>query len=85
MLDYEEVKRFKRDLMVSDPNFITGRGRLESVEFHTHEFVYLRGVEDGGLAAAKLDEAIALLKTRGPGYANVLAIVEQLRDKVVMK
>lgn len=55
MLDYEEVKRHKRDLMMNDPNFITGRGRMESIEFHTHEFVFLRGFEEG-LAAAGLPD-----------------------------
>lgn len=55
MLDYEDVKRKKRDLMMADQDFITGRGRLESVEFHTHEFVYLKGVEDG-MKAAGLDD-----------------------------
>jgi len=61
MLDYEEVKRHKRDLMVTDKTFITGRGRLESVEFHTHEFVYLRGVEDGMKAAGLEDSEVKRL------------------------
>lgn len=56
MLDYENVKRWKRDLMVNDPKFIEGRGRLESVEFHTAERIYLAGVEDG-MKAAGLDDA----------------------------
>jgi hypothetical protein len=34
MLDYADVKRWKRELMLSDPEFLTGHGRLESVEFH---------------------------------------------------
>lgn len=56
MIDYEDIKRHKRDLMVNDPEFITGRGRMESVEYHTHKFVYLKGVEDG-MKAAGLEDA----------------------------
>jgi hypothetical protein len=55
VIEYETIKRFKRDLMVNDPNFTDGRGRLESVEFHAYEFVYLQGVADG-LKAAGLDD-----------------------------
>jgi hypothetical protein len=58
MLDYEDIKRFKRDLMVNDPTFIDGRGRLESVEYHTYQFVYLKGVEDGLAAAGLPDDEI---------------------------
>jgi len=84
MLDYETVKRWKRDLMVNDPKFIEGRGRLESVEFHLAERIYLKGIEDGGLTVAKLDEAIGLLQTRGPGYANVLAIVQDIKKQLAI-
>lgn len=56
MLDYEEIKRFKRDLMANDPAFANGRGRLESVEFHTYAFVFARGVAEG-LAAAGLPDS----------------------------
>ena len=65
MLDYEDVKRRKLSLMLEDPNFITGRGRLESVEFHVHEFVYLKGVEDGmkvaGLPDAEIKRLISMV------------------------
>jgi hypothetical protein len=58
MLNYEDVKRWKRDMMLADPEFLTGRGRLESVEFHTAERVYLAGVEDGLKAAGLPDDEI---------------------------
>jgi hypothetical protein len=58
MLDYETVKRWKRDLMVNDPKFIEGRGRLESVEFHTAQRIYLAGVEDGMRASGLTDDEI---------------------------
>lgn len=65
MLDYEDVKRRKLSLMMSDPNFITGRARLESVEFHVHEFVYRKGVEDGmkvaGLSDAEIKRLISMV------------------------
>lgn len=44
--------------MVNDPKFIGGRGRLESVEFHTAERIYLKGVEDGLSAAGLPDTEI---------------------------
>lgn len=82
MLDYETVKRWKRDLMVNDPKFIEGRGRLESVEFHLAERIYLKGVADGEAVAAKLDKVIALLEERGVGYATVLEIAYEIRKLV---
>ncbi len=57
MLSYETIKRHKRDLMTA-PDFIEGRCRLESVEFHTYEFVYLKGVEDTLAAAGLPDDEI---------------------------
>ena len=57
MLDYCEVKRKKRELMLND-GFVDGRGRIESVEYHTHEFVYLAGVADGLKAAGLSDEEV---------------------------
>jgi len=51
--------------MVSDPKFIEGRGRLESVEFHTAERIYLKGVEDGmkvaGLTDAEIKRLISIV------------------------
>jgi hypothetical protein len=85
MLDYETVKRWKRDLMVHDPAFIDGRGRLESVEFHTAKRIYLKGVTDGDALVAKLDEVIELLQTRGPGYGNVLAIVHDVKKQLTFE
>lgn len=84
MLDYETVKRWKRDLMVNDPKFIEGRGRLESVEFHLAERIYLKGVEDGGVTAFKLDEAISLLKLRGPDCADALAIMQDIKKHLAI-
>lgn len=55
MLSYEEIKKFKRDLMTA-PDFIEGHGRLESVEFHTFEFVFRRAFAEG-LAAAGMPDA----------------------------
>ncbi|MFZ2981992.1 MAG: hypothetical protein WA085_13250 [Sphingobium sp.] len=57
MLSYEAIKKFKRDLMTA-PDFIEGHGRLESVEFHTYEFVFLRGIEEGFAAAGMPDAEI---------------------------
>jgi hypothetical protein len=81
MLDYETVKRWKRDLMVNDPEFLTGRGRLESVEFHLAERIYLAGVADGVAVVAKLDEVVALLEQRGL-YPNTLELVQEVRKLV---
>jgi hypothetical protein len=68
--------------MVNDPEFLTGRGRLESVEFHLAERIYLAGVADGAAVAAKLDEVVALLEQRGVGYANTLELVQEVRKLV---
>jgi len=83
ILDYEHVKRWKRDLMVNDPKFIEGRGRLESVEFHTAERIYLKGIEDGGMTAAKLDEVIALLQA--PCYTDLLAIMQEIKAQLIVR
>lgn len=53
MLDYNEVKKHYADKLAGD---FQGLGRVESAEYHTHKFVYLKGVEDG-LSAAGLPEA----------------------------
>ena len=79
MLNYEDVKRWKRDLMLADPEFLTGRGRLESVEFHTAERVYLAGVVDGGMTSAMLTEAMTMYE---PGDARLNAVAKALERLV---
>lgn len=49
-----------RELMMAD-GFLDGRGRIESVEYHTHEFVYLAGVTDGLKAAGLSDDEMKRL------------------------
>lgn len=58
MLDYEDVKRMKMEMMLNDPDFITGRGRLESLEYHLHGYVYFRGIQDGLKAAGLCEEEV---------------------------
>lgn len=82
MLDYENVKRWKRDLMVNDPKFIEGRGRLESVEFHTAERIYLKGVEDGGMTSAKLDEVMMLMDSALADPAQVLGLLQGIKEQL---
>lgn len=54
-LDYAIVKQLFADKLAHDSE---GIGRFESAFFHTMKFVYLKGVEDGGLNTEALAQAM---------------------------
>jgi len=78
MLDYADVKRWKRELMLADPEFLTGRGRLESVEFHVAERIYRKGIEDGGLCLKKIEQAIEAWELVGD--EKPVALLQEIRS-----
>jgi hypothetical protein len=81
MLDYADVKRWKRERMLADPEFLTGHGRLESVEFHVAEKIYLKGIEDAAPALAKLIEAMA----PDTGLGRAIELMDEIKVLLAFK
>jgi hypothetical protein len=53
VLDYLKVKKAFADKLASDAD---GIGRFESAFYHTMEYVYKQGVEDGSNGAAGIED-----------------------------
>jgi hypothetical protein len=85
VLKYSDVKRWKRELMLSDPEFLTGHGRLESVEFHVAERIYLKGIEDAAPALAKLIEAMDVMVPGVTVSGTIFDLVQEIKALLAFK